>query len=273
MNSFLKQEGGLRKHNEFLKKSQPGEPLVTIVTVVRNGVETIEQTIQSVLGQTYRNIEYIVIDGASTDGTADIIRKYEENIAYWLSEPDSGISDAFNKGIAVSTGSWINFLNAGDTFLDRDVIKRMQSHFDTAPIITAFVKHGNITLPKYSHSNDEPLCVKAMISHQGSFIHRDIFNDIGIFSLEFDIRMDYEFWLRCLKKYKFTFVDYIIISYEAGVSGSDMKKYFREEILANKIHHVHFIYSVKAWVKYMIKKYMPWLVNLFPGTHVSIHYE
>ena len=88
---------------------QIDSPLITVVTVVFNDVQHIEETILSVVNQTYPNIEYIIIDGGSTDGTVDIIKKYEERIAYWVSEPDQGIYDAMNKGIQKATGEWINF--------------------------------------------------------------------------------------------------------------------------------------------------------------------
>ena len=82
-------------------------PLISVVTVSYNAVLTIEQTILSVINQTYPHIEYIIIDGGSTDGTVDIIKKYANRIAYWVSEPDKGIYDAMNKGVVVATGEWI----------------------------------------------------------------------------------------------------------------------------------------------------------------------
>ena len=85
--------------------------LISVITVSYNAVSTIEQTILSVINQTYSNIEYIIIDGGSTDGTIDIIRRYEDKIAYWVSEPDRGIYDAMNKGASKANGEYIAFLN------------------------------------------------------------------------------------------------------------------------------------------------------------------
>ena len=96
--------------------------LISIITVSYNAVKTIEDTINSVLNQTYPNIEYIIIDGGSTDGTLDVIKKYQDKITYWVSEPDKGIYDAMNKGALKATGVWLHFMNAGDTFYDEQVL-------------------------------------------------------------------------------------------------------------------------------------------------------
>ena len=100
-------------------------PLISVVTVSYNAVDTIERTILSVLNQTYSDIEYIIIDGGSTDGTVDLIKKYADKITYWVSEPDQGIYDAMNKGIDVATGEWINFMNSGDSFYRQDVLSSL----------------------------------------------------------------------------------------------------------------------------------------------------
>jgi glycosyltransferase involved in cell wall biosynthesis len=109
-----KDEGGLRTKG-FFKKSYAGKPLFSIITVVFNSENYLEDTILSVINQTYDNLEYIVIDGGSTDGTIDIIKKYEDEIDYWVSKTDNGIYDAMNKGIDLVSGDWINFINSSDT--------------------------------------------------------------------------------------------------------------------------------------------------------------
>jgi glycosyltransferase involved in cell wall biosynthesis len=119
-----KGSGGLRTQGDF-KKLYDDKPLITIITIVYNGEKYLEETIQSVINQTYDNVEYIIIDGGSTDGTVDIIRKYEHAIDYWVSEKDHGIYDAMNKGIFLATGEWINFMNAGDLFYNQKVLDKI----------------------------------------------------------------------------------------------------------------------------------------------------
>ena len=97
----------------------------SIVTVSYNAVATIESTILSVINQTYSNVEYIIIDGGSTDGTVDIIKKYQDKISYWISEPDQGIYDAMNKGLKIASGEWINFMNSGDSFVHTEVLENL----------------------------------------------------------------------------------------------------------------------------------------------------
>ena len=105
--------------------SAESKPLITVVTVVCNGEQFLEETIHSVINQTYDNVEYIIIDGGSTDGTLNIIKNYEHTIDYWISEKDKGVYDAMNKGFDCATGRWVIFLNAGDFLVNNDVIKNV----------------------------------------------------------------------------------------------------------------------------------------------------
>ena len=122
-------QGGLRKQG-YIKRSAEGKPLVTIITVVFNGASTLEETIRSVLYQTYDNVEYIIIDGGSGDGTVDIIRAYDDVIDYWISGQDNGIYDAMNKGISLASGMYLHFLNADDHYLHSGVLERVVDLFE-----------------------------------------------------------------------------------------------------------------------------------------------
>jgi len=116
MNDRFMNEGGLRIKGN-LKNDHNNKPLISVITVVFNDEKSIEETISSVLGQKYSNLEYIIIDGGSTDSTLNIIKEYESSIDYWISEKDSGIYDAMNKGCNLAYGSGIIFLNSGDKFV------------------------------------------------------------------------------------------------------------------------------------------------------------
>jgi cellulose synthase/poly-beta-1,6-N-acetylglucosamine synthase-like glycosyltransferase len=110
-----KGEGGLRTQGYF-KQSLPDKPLITIITSTYNAAEYLPRTIKSVREQTYTNIEWIIVDGNSKDNTVELIRQNEDVIDYWVSEPDSGIYDAWNKGVSLANGDWIAFLGAGDSY-------------------------------------------------------------------------------------------------------------------------------------------------------------
>lgn len=115
-------EGGLRKRG-YIKKPVRGKPLISVITTVFNADDSIERTIRSVINQTYDNLEYVVIDGGSTDGTLEVIKKYDDVINFWISRKDRGIYDGMNGGVCLAEGEWINFMNAGDEFASSDVIK------------------------------------------------------------------------------------------------------------------------------------------------------
>jgi hypothetical protein len=132
--------GGRRERGEQ-RSGTADRPLVSIVTVVYNGAATLERTIQSVLGQGYANIEYVVVDGGSTDGTLDLLRRYEDRLDLWVSERDKGIYDAMNKGVALCTGEWVGLINADDWY-EGDTVERVVKAAKARPDIN--IVHGDI---------------------------------------------------------------------------------------------------------------------------------
>ncbi|SVC94866.1 uncharacterized protein METZ01_LOCUS347720, partial [marine metagenome] len=165
-------EGGLRSKG-FFKKNDKKTLLVTVVTVVFNDAKHIEETINSVINQTYDNVEYLVIDGGSSDGTVDVLSKYDDQIDYWVSESDKGIYDAMNKGIELATGVWLNFMNSGDKYFSSDVLMQIFGvwNFGNVEII-----YGNNEV-RYPHKtrlasagNIHNLWKGSQFSHQSAFI-------------------------------------------------------------------------------------------------------
>ncbi len=142
-------------------------PLITVVTVVLNAKDHIEQTVLSVINQTYSNIEYIIIDGGSTDGTLDIIRKYEDKITLWKSEPDKGIFDAMNKGIDLATGEWVNFMNAGDFFYTDDILEKIFKNKN----IEEEVIYGDHYHTFYIGNNKIPKLIKSVKPEKEFWLH------------------------------------------------------------------------------------------------------
>lgn len=126
----LRLEGGKRlRDGAHAVKVSSKQPLISVVTVVFNDIENLQRTIESIASQTYQNVEHIVIDGGSIDGTLEII-KANLSIDYWLSEKDGGIYDAMNKGVKVATGEWINFMNSGDVFFSDSVLSDVFNNVD-----------------------------------------------------------------------------------------------------------------------------------------------
>lgn len=212
-------------------------PVISVITIVLNDAAGLSKTIQSVLSQTYGAVEHIVVDGNSQDGTMDVIRRFERHLACWVSEPDRGISDAFNKGIELATGSWINFLNADDTYEGTDTLEILAPYFSGQRIVTGFIRIGDVISPNRVLKNEDPLARRARIAHQASFVHRTVFDQIGNHNLDFKLRMDYEFWLRALSEIEFLFVQRIISDLApGGISSRYPDIDYKEEIKANRMH-------------------------------------
>ena len=181
------------------------KPLVSVITVSYNAVSVIERTILSVIGQNYLNLEYIIIDGGSVDGTIDIIKNYQDQISYWISESDGGIYDAMNKGLLQSKGKWINFMNAGDTFSDMFVLDNIFSEEINENV---GIVYGNTALFKngvfVESFENKPFWLSLMpfrgkgICHQSMFVKSDLAKRM-MFDTSYRICSDYDM---CYKIYK-----------------------------------------------------------------------
>lgn len=233
-------------------------PKITVVTVCYNAVDVIEKTILSVINQTYSNIEYIVIDGNSSDGTVDIIKKYANIISKWISEPDTGIYDAMNKGIDLATGEWINFMNAGDFFANDSVIEdirlALQEKHD--------VVYGNTILTNGKHQRMR----KAYISddtmpsfcHQSAFISSQVMKRYH-YDKNLVIAGDAEFFYKLHKKgYDFYYVDMSVsLNNFDGISSNNRAMAYIEssKVKGKKVSKLRLI-------KYRLEDAMPiWLMR------------
>jgi glycosyltransferase involved in cell wall biosynthesis len=206
------------------KKFLPGQPVVTVVTVVYNGEETLEGTIQSVISQAYQNIEYIIVDGASKDGTLEIIKKYQDRIDFWISEPDGGIYDAMNKGIDLAHGDWINFMNAGDCFYSNETVSEFIS---INPDINCHYYGDNIYFTRdiswiFSaglHRKTDFLKHNAF-SHQAVFYSLNQMRKAGKYDITLKISADFDITLRYFKKAQFIKLEGIIARCDATPFGT-----------------------------------------------------
>ena len=191
------------------------KPLITVVTVCYNAVNELEKTMLSVLNQTYDNIEYIVIDGGSKDGTVDIIKKYADRLAYWVSEPDKGIYDAMNKGVKAATGEWINFMNAGDCFRNRTSVETVALNISS----NIDIAYGNAYLQfkdgeiKY---NAEPIDVvrkRMAFCHQTAFIRSSLHKNCP-FDTHYKLSADYNFFFNSYRNgCRFQYIDADLVNY------------------------------------------------------------
>jgi glycosyltransferase involved in cell wall biosynthesis len=220
-------------------------PLISVITVSLRSERTIGKTIQSVLNQSYSNIEYIIVDGASTDTTVDIIRSYEKHfhdkkyIYKWISEPDKGIYDAFNKGLALATGEYIAFLNSDDWY-EPDGIQNITEGLKTFPAIYC----GSMNLYPADNTGQirrfkcrpERLFQTMRIAHPATLVAVQIFDHIGKFSTDYKIAGDYDFFLRAkLNGFKIYGIDKIISNMLRGGASRDLMTVFKEErIIKNK---------------------------------------
>ena len=217
MNILL--EGGTRLQRGP-KRNAPGLPLISIITATLSVARFLPDTIRSIREQNYPNIEWIIIDGGSTDETPGLLKANEDIIDYWLSEPDGGIYDAWNKGVRLANGDWVAFLGAGDSYLP-DAVQSYADFID---------KFGQNELPEYISSRvnivsdgqvvrtiGQPwiwknFCKYMTVAHAGSFHHRSLFELYGLYDTAYRICGDYELLLRPRKNLRAAFMNKVTVN-------------------------------------------------------------
>lgn len=213
-------------------------PKISVVTVCFNAVNNIEDTMLSVLNQTYNNIEYIIIDGESTDGTVNIIKKFSDRLAYWVSEPDNGIYDAMNKGINVATGDYINFMNAGDRFVSPETISSIIPSLKYNEVNYGnVIRYNNKAQQLYGGKFSKRRLIHENVCHQSIFYPLQLIQKER-YNLKYKILGDWELNMRLWKYIKFNYIDLPISYYlEGGISDKkedfEFKKQHRILILKN----------------------------------------
>ena len=213
---------------------------ISIITSVYNNQETIAEAIDSVLSQTYPNIEYIIVDGGSTDNTVNIIKSYQDRLDTFISEPDKGIYDGLNKGINLATGDVICFLHSDDLYSDNTIIEQVAKAFINSNVdsvygdltyvnkndsskVVRFWKSGGFTLKKLQYGWMPP--------HPTFFVKRSSYQQYGLFDTSFKIAADYDLMLRFLGKYKISthYIPNVLIKMRVGgESNKSLKNMIRK---------------------------------------------
>jgi glycosyltransferase involved in cell wall biosynthesis len=246
-------------------------PKITIITPTLNHSRFIEETINSVLSQNYPNLEYIVLDGGSTDGTVEILKKYKNSLT-WISESDNGQIDALNKGLRMASGDVIAYLNSDDVYTPNMLIK-IGSLFSNRPDITILTGkcinidvNGNETRPfikNYKNlwlwlQNDNNLKIMNYMSQPATFWRKELSDSIGYFNPEYRFAMDYDYWLRIAQTHKIHFVNEYLAKfrvYPTSITSSDSNKQFKEQYrIAAKYSNSYYrlLHKIHAKLSYWI---------------------
>jgi glycosyltransferase involved in cell wall biosynthesis len=259
------------EHN-FMRNIKLHSPLITVITIALNADKYIEQTIRSVLGQTYKNIEYILVDGGSTDRTVEIINKYKNNIAHFISEKDEGIADAMNKGLAMVTGDYFLFLHSDDYFYKEKSLENALEFMDqTTDILACNILFGKNFKTIKPRGFNLGFNFKVGISHQGALCRRSLIVKLNGFDKQFKICMDYDFFIRAYRK-KAKLVKApvtLAVMRDTGISSrtdwKSLKTRFNEEKIVHKkncpsvimkmVYEFYwFLYCPYRYIHYIIKK-------------------
>ncbi len=214
--------------------------LITVITVVYNSAHLLEKTIQSVIGQSFSNIEYIIIDGGSTDGTTDIIKKYETSLSAWVSEKDRGIYHAMNKGVSMANGKWICFINSGDEFIDHHTVEKVVNSAFKVSCDADDILYGNILVNIKGEMKERIASApcnkhRMFFCHQSSFVKTELLRKFP-FDEKYKMSADLKFFKQCYYlHYKFLHLNFPIVIYDiSGISNTNRAAGLRENVAVVK---------------------------------------
>jgi len=244
--------GGLRTQ-ELYKTTYVGKPLISIVTVVYNCEDYMEESIRSVIGQTYDNVEYIIIDGGSTDATLSIIKQHASQIDCWVSEKDEGIYDAMNKGAALATGEYVAFLNADDWYelsTIEDVADAIKKDPDLVYVFGNIGVSDNGIQKKIVYPRLKKYKTKIPFGHPTLFLRREVFQKYE-FSHEYKVISDYDLIIKLItNKYKHAYIDKKLTNFRVG-GISTQERVYDEHF---RLFREHF--GLFHAVLYIVRKYI-----------------
>jgi len=259
-------------------------PKISIVTVCYNAEKDIEKTILSVINQTYDNIEYIVIDGGSHDGTLSVINKYASKIDKVISEPDKGIYDAMNKGITLAKGDWINFMNAGDTFASKNVLEKIFKNVSYKENIGVIYGQTYSSNGKYvSEAYLDPFWKTDNYLHSMGFCHQSTFVRGNIakkhfFNTNYKVAADFDMMYNIYNNgYKFVYVDFIVSIFDAS-GGFTADNFFKEwkdysMILKRSRNCKYYYYIYNKYIRHILKRTFKSLLNKFAPSVLNKYRE
>jgi glycosyltransferase involved in cell wall biosynthesis len=233
-------------------------PVISIITIVFNGEKHLEQTIQSVLDQNYPSLQYIIIDGGSTDNSLNIIKKYEKDLYFWISEKDRGISDAFNKGIAHATGDIIGIINADDWY-EPETFERISQQMGDADICFGDVQFWKNEQKEFIQKGNFDLLTREItIIHPTVFVKRKMYDTYGGFDLKYRCAMDYDLLLKLkVNQRHFEYLPFTLANMRwGGLSDSSWKtgcqetmaiknKYFPDHKWRHRIYYLKHITAIQ----------------------------
>jgi glycosyltransferase involved in cell wall biosynthesis len=237
------------------------KPLISIITATYNSGASLDKTIPSVLSQSYENIEHIIVDGGSSDNTLEILKKYKDNPKIrWISESDKGIADAFNKGLQMASGEYINFQGAGDCFVENDVVEKIMRDINPTKDmlicgrIRRVIEAGELKYISALDFKKWKLIYKMGLPHQALFTNKIFFEKFGNFDLNCKYAMDYDLLLRAYSEFPEVILKDIIVSdwEEGGVGQGNTQAVLNEyhEIkIKNRIAPVWLINFIDLLIK------------------------